>query len=59
MSFGPKHYRSLAEFTREEIAPHMKAGWSLSDMYHDATHNPGRDDSLVDDEPQELDFDFG
>lgn len=56
---GPKHYRSLAEFTREEIQPHMKAGWSLSDLYSDATYNPGRDDSLIDDEPKELDFDFG
>lgn len=55
---GPKHYRSLADFTREEIAPHMKAGWSLDDLYSDATYNPGRDNSLDEDEPKELDFDF-
>ena len=55
---GPKHYRALADFTREEIAPHMKAGWSLDDLYADATYNPGRDNSLDEDEPKELDFDF-
>lgn len=58
-NLGPNHYRNLAEFTREEIDPHMKAGWSLSDLYSDATYNPGRDDSLMDDGPAELDFDFG
>lgn len=58
MRNGPKHYRSLAEFNREEIAPHMKAGWSLSDLYADATFEKRRDDSIYD-EPKELDFDFG
>ena len=58
-NLGPNHYRNLAEFTREVISPHMKAGWSLADLYSDATYNPGRDDSLVDDGPKELDFDFG
>ncbi|MEM9069480.1 MAG: hypothetical protein AAGE52_13285 [Myxococcota bacterium] len=53
---GPKFYRSLAEFHREELGP-MKAGWSLDDLYADARFNPGRDDSLADDEPKELDFD--
>ncbi len=56
--FGPKRYRSLAEFQREEIKP-MKAGWSLDDLYADARFNPGKDDSLEPDEPKELDFDFG
>lgn len=56
--YGPKVYRSLAEFNREEIAPHMKAGWSLDDLYADAKFNPGNDDSLEDDDPRELDFDF-
>lgn len=57
--YGPKTYRSLAEFNREEIRPHMKAGWSLDDLYADAKFNPGKDDSLESDEPKELDFDFG
>ncbi len=55
---GPRFYRSLAEFQREELGP-MKAGWSLDDLYADARFNPGTDDSLEDDEPRELDFDFG
>ena len=59
MSDGPKFYRTMQDFEREEIAPHMKAGWSVDDLYSDATYNPGRDDSLIDDEPKELDFDFG
>jgi len=56
--YGPKVYRSMAEFNREEIAPHMKAGWCLDDLYADARFNPGKDDSLDDDEPRELVFDF-
>ena len=55
---GPKTYRTLAEFQREEIQPHHKAGWSLDDLYAEASFNPGEDDSLKDDEPKELDFDF-
>lgn len=57
---GPKVYRSLAEFQREEIAPHMKCGFRFDDLESEATFNPGRDDSLIEDEgPQELNFDFG
>ena len=34
MSFGgPKHYRSMEEFEREELSPHKKCGWSLDDLY--------------------------
>ncbi len=56
---GPKFYRSLAEFHREELGP-MKAGWSLDDLYSEAKFKPGRDDSLEEDgDPKELDFDFG
>ncbi len=54
---GPKFYSSLAEFEREEIRPHTKAGWSLDDLYAEATFNPGDDDSLRD-ETRELDFDI-
>ena len=55
---GPKHYNSLAEFEREELQPHKKAGWSLDDLYAEASFNPGEDDSLRDEGPKELDFDF-
>lgn len=48
----------MDEFQREEIAPHMKAGFCLDDLYADATYNAGRDDSLDDGDPRELDFDF-
>lgn len=55
---GPKHYRSLEEFEREEISPQMKMGWSLDDLYAEAKFTPARDDSLEEDEPEELNFDF-
>ena len=55
---GPKYYRSIAEFEREEIRPGQKVGWSLDDLYSEAAFNPGEDDSLKNDEPKELDFDF-
>jgi hypothetical protein len=48
----------LAEFEREELRRHHKAGWSLDDLYSEATFEPGEDDSLASDEPRELDFDF-
>jgi hypothetical protein len=56
---GPKNYFSLAEFEREELRRHHKAGWSLDDLYSEATFEPGDDDSLRSEEPEELDFDFG
>ncbi len=55
---GPQHYRTLAEFQREVIQPEKKCGWSLDDLYREASFNPGEDDSLRE-EPKELDFDFG
>ena len=55
---GPKHYRSLEEFEREEISPQMKMGWSLDDLYAEATFTPARDDSLEEEGPEELNFDF-
>jgi len=55
---GPKSYESLAEFEREGLRRHHKAGWSLDDLYSEATFEAGEDDSLRSDEPQELDFDF-
>jgi hypothetical protein len=55
---GPKSYNTLAEFEREELRRHHKAGWSLDDLYSEAAFDPGEDDSLRNDEPKELDFDF-
>lgn len=57
MSRGPKYYSNLAEFEREEIRPHTKAGWSLDDLYADATFEYGDDDSFRDQSSRELDFD--
>ncbi|MCB9627007.1 MAG: hypothetical protein H6725_06525 [Sandaracinaceae bacterium] len=57
-SRGPKSYSSMAEFEREEIRPGQKMGWSLDDLYAEASFNPGDDDSLYDDSKQELNFDF-
>ena len=37
---GPKNYESLAEFEREELRRHHKAGWSLDDLYSEATFEP-------------------
>jgi len=53
---GPTLYRSLAEFEREEIHPHKKCGWCLDDIYNDASFKGNEE---TDDEPKELDFDFG
>lgn len=55
---GPKSYSSMAEFEREEIRPGQKIGWSLDDLYAEATFNPGEDDSLYDDAKSELNFDW-
>jgi hypothetical protein len=55
---GPTHYQSFAEFEREVIRPGKKLGWSLDDLYAEATFSPAEDDALRSDSPQELDFDF-
>ncbi len=55
---GPTHYGSFAEFEREVIKPTKKLGWSLDDLYAEATFAPGEED-LRDDSHKELDFDFG
>jgi hypothetical protein len=51
---GPKHYRSLEEFEREEIQPGMKCGWSLDDLYQEANFHHPEDDLY--DSMSELDF---
>lgn len=48
-------YRSMQEFQREEIGAN-KAGWSLDDLYQEATYKSG-DESAEAGDPQELDFD--
>ncbi|NLE46839.1 MAG: hypothetical protein GX614_00410 [Sandaracinaceae bacterium] len=56
--YSPQSYRDLAEFEREVLRDSRKAGWSLDDLYAEASFNPGRDDSIAMDEESELDFDF-
>lgn len=54
---GPKRYRSMEEFEREEIRSHIKLGWSLDDLYAEANiHKRDNDESEGD--PRELNFDF-
>ena len=53
---GPRMYRSLQEFTREEIGK-RKLGWSLDDLYAEADITP-KTRERDDDEVQELNFDF-
>ncbi|QQR88981.1 MAG: transcriptional regulator [Myxococcales bacterium] len=52
---GPKHYRSIEEFEREEIRPTQKIGFTLDDLYQEATFNTEQEFSKED--PKELDFD--
>lgn len=54
---GPKHYRSLEEFEREEIRSQVKLGWSLDDLYQEANiHKRAVDEE--EDRSSELNFDF-
>lgn len=57
MISGPKRYRSMEEFTREEIRSQMKLGWSLDDLYAEADihRRPSQEEEP---DPRELDFDF-
>ena len=34
---APKEYRTYAEFTREEIRPSFKVGFSMEDLVEEAT----------------------
>lgn len=51
---GPKTYRTLEEFEREEIRPSQKIGFSLDDLYEEATFNPEQEFGA--EEPRELEF---
>jgi len=52
---GPKFYRSIEEFEREEIRSTEKIGFSLDDLYQEANFQAEQDFFFED--PQELDFD--
>ncbi len=56
MRDGPKWYGSIEEFEREEIRGDMKIGFSLDDLYVEATPERRRDDSTAEDETDDLDF---
>ena len=53
---GPKHYRNIEEFEREEIRSHIKLGWSLDDLYQEA--NIHKRPTEEEDEPSELNFEY-
>ncbi|MCB9591365.1 MAG: hypothetical protein H6719_01425 [Sandaracinaceae bacterium] len=53
---GPKQYRTIEEFQREEIRSHIKLGWSLDDLYEEA--NIHKRQIEEDGEPRELDFEY-
>jgi hypothetical protein len=52
----PKRYHSIEEFEREEIRSDMKVGFSLDDLYADASLERRMED--LDEGPAELDLDF-
>lgn len=51
---GPKHYRSLEEFEREELQPRAKAGWSIDDLFNEARFKAA--DESYGDDAEELDL---
>ncbi|MFK7985372.1 MAG: hypothetical protein AB8I08_05010 [Sandaracinaceae bacterium] len=56
---GPRQYRSLEEFEREEIRSHIKLGWSLDDLYNEANiHKRHSGEEEEERDPRELNFDF-
>ncbi len=50
---GPKSYTSIEEFEREEIRSGQKIGWSIDDLFQEATFTAAEEPQ----EPAELDFD--
>ena len=54
--YGPKRYRSMEEFEREEIRSHIKLGWSLDDLEAEANIHKRHTEEEID--PRELNFDF-
>ncbi|MEM6960196.1 MAG: hypothetical protein AAF355_09400 [Myxococcota bacterium] len=55
---GPKQYRSIEDFQREEIAPSKRCGWSLDDLYDEASFNPAKEDVNESEQVRELDFSY-
>ena len=53
---GPKSYRSMEEFEREEIRAFQKYGFSLDDLFSEATFHAPEDNPF--EEKKELDFDM-
>lgn len=53
-----KSYTSIEEFEREEIRSGQKIGFSLDDLYQEATYHAEQED-FSDGERKELDFDEG
>ena len=54
---APKFYRSIEEFEREEIRSGEKCGFSLDDLFQEATFHAEQDFKLDDRNTEELDFD--
>ena len=52
---GPKMYRSMEEFEREELRPGQKAGFSLDDLIEEARFQ-AEQDFVFEEGPEELDF---
>lgn len=52
---GPKMYRSIEEFEREELRPQFKVGFSFEDLMQETTF--GESDLLFDDQVDELEPD--
>lgn len=52
-----KQYRSIEEFEREEIRSHVKLGWSLDDLYHEASLDR-RDYDAAESDMAELNFEY-
>jgi hypothetical protein len=56
MFAGPKSYRDIEEFEREEIRSGQKIGFSLDDLFQEASFQSSDDEA--EQEPEELDFDY-
>jgi hypothetical protein len=52
---APKRYTTIEEFEREEIRRDMKVGFSLDDLFAEASIERRPEEQ---EEPSELDFDY-
>ncbi|MCS6797617.1 MAG: hypothetical protein NZ898_03645 [Myxococcota bacterium] len=53
---SPRRYRSIEEFEREEIRVYQKCGFSLDDLFNEATFHAPEDNPF--EERRDPDFDF-